>query len=113
MLNKECQAGTEAQQRTNDEVTTSSHTIGKPNVICSQSIQIGLLNRFRFFSFFKELKHSLISNRYKRRGIKIIYSSPLAHFNKHFEYSSKQYLRICQKGLKQRLFQILGLKKLF
>jgi hypothetical protein len=34
MLNKDCQAGTEAQQRTNDKVATSSHTIGKPNVSC-------------------------------------------------------------------------------
>lgn len=37
MLNKKRQAGTKAQQRKNAEVTTSSHTIGKPNVICSQS----------------------------------------------------------------------------
>ncbi len=38
MLKKECQAGTNAQQSTNDEVTTSIHTIGKPDVICSQSV---------------------------------------------------------------------------
>ena len=47
MLNKVCQARTEAQQRTKDEVTTSSHTIGKPNVICSQSVHFSLSNRIR------------------------------------------------------------------
>ena len=35
MLNKELSAGTKAEQSTNDEVTTSSPTIGKPNVSSS------------------------------------------------------------------------------
>jgi hypothetical protein len=46
MLNKDCQAGTDAQQRTNDEVTTSSHTIGKPNVSGSPSFKDQLINDF-------------------------------------------------------------------
>ena len=37
MLNKKRQVGTKAQQRTDDELTTSSHTIGKPNVACCVS----------------------------------------------------------------------------
>lgn len=37
LTNSKSQAGTNAQQRTNDEVITSSHTIGKPNVACCVS----------------------------------------------------------------------------
>ena len=38
MLKKESQAGTKAEQRKNDDVTTSSPACTKPIVICSQSV---------------------------------------------------------------------------
>lgn len=46
------------------------------------------------------------------RGIKIIYSSPLEPVNEDFEYCTKQYLRTCRMGLRQRLFRLLGLQRL-
>ncbi len=46
------------------------------------------------------------------RGIEIVQSSPIEPVNEHFQYSLKQYLRICRGGLMQRLFRLFGLLKL-
>lgn len=59
MLNKKRQAGTKAQQSTNDEVSSSSHTIGKPNVVRSflsaQDLRIGNIVTDEFYESFKTI----------------------------------------------------------
>jgi hypothetical protein len=108
-LKKVPSAGTKVESSTNDEVTTSSQTIAKPNVICSQIFRFCGSNYFRLNNF----KKRLFPNKTKRRGIKIIYSSPISTVDEDFEYSYKQFLRIGRMGLLQRLFLRLQLKKLF
>ena len=94
--------------------TSVSPAIAKPNVVCSQSNRIRLSNIFNFFSVFKRLKSRLTFKCYKRRGIKIMYSSPYTTVKEDLEFVHKQFLCKSQKGLMKRLLlRLLGLKKLF
>lgn len=96
-LNSKSSAGTTADSDKTPKIPTSSHACSNTFVIGSQGRTVSTYRNRSYMEY---------------RGIKIVQSSPIEPVNEHFQYSSKQYLRICREGLMQRLFRLFGLRKL-